>query len=106
MPLHFALDRCSPRHAHPAFAVIVAALVAVTPRAVLAQLFDVRGSKDHPMVSRYAGSVIIGYDFRKFDEFVIPLGVLRRAGGSGSRITLEPAKSQTVEGSVTRLLYV
>ena len=30
------------------------------------------------MVSRYAGSVIIGYDFRKFDEFTIPLGPLRR----------------------------
>ena len=31
------------------------------------------------MVSRYAGSIIIGYDFRKFDEFVIPLGVLKTA---------------------------
>ena len=58
------------------------------------------------MVSRYAGSIIIGYDFRKFDEFVIPLGVLRRAAGGGSRVTLEPAKSQKVEGRATRILYV
>ena len=106
MPLHFALDQSSIRHAHSAFAVIVAALVAVTPRAALAQLSDVKGSKDHPMVSRYAGSIIIGYDFRKFDEFVIPLGVLRRTAGGGTRVTLEPAKSQKVEGRATRILYV
>jgi hypothetical protein len=56
------------------------------------------------MVSRYAGSIIIGYDFRKFDEFVIPLGVLRRT--AGTRVTLEPTKSQEVEGRATRILYV
>ena len=63
------------------------------------------------MVSRYAGSVIIGYDFRKFDEFVMPLGVLRRAEGGravrgGTRASFEPAKSQRIEGRVTRILYV
>jgi OmpA-OmpF porin, OOP family len=77
----------------------------------LAQVSDVKGSKDHPLVSRYAGSVIIGYDFRKFDEFVIPLGVLKRAGdrpaaGGGSQPVFEPAKTQRVEGRVTRILYV
>src|SRR4029453_1737726 len=102
MPLHSALDQCSLRHARSTVAVIVAALVAVTPRAALAQLSDVKGSKDHPMVFRYAGSIVIGYDFRKFDEFVIPLGVLRRTGGGGPDVTHEPAKSQKVEGRVTR----
>jgi hypothetical protein len=80
MLLHSALDQRSRRHPHWTFTVIVAVLVAVPPRAALAQVSDVKGSKDHTMVSRYAGSVIIGYDFRKFDEFVIPLGALRRAG--------------------------
>jgi hypothetical protein len=102
--MHSALDQRSLRHARSPLAVIVAALVAVTPRAALAQLSDVKGSKDHPMVSRYPGSVIIGYDFRKFDEFVIPLGVLRRAD-DGGRPTLEPTRSQKVEGRVTRILY-
>jgi outer membrane protein OmpA-like peptidoglycan-associated protein len=105
MPLHSALDPCSFRHVYSTVALIAAALFVVTPRAALAQLSDVKGSKDHPMVSRYAGSVIIGYDFRKFDEFVIPLGVLRRADGGG-RPTLEPTRSQKVEGRVTRVLYV
>ena len=111
MLLCSALDHRSLRHAHWTFAVIAAVLFEVSPRAALAQLSDVKGSKDHPMVSRYEGSVIIGYDFRKFDEFVIPLGVLKRTGerpaaGGGSRATFEPAKSQRVEGRATRILYV
>ena len=52
-------------------------LATVSSTVVRAQLSDVKGSRDHPMVSRYEGSVIIGYDFRKFDEFIIPLGALQ-----------------------------
>jgi OOP family OmpA-OmpF porin len=69
-----------------------------------AQLTDAKGSKDHPMISRYAGSVIIGYDVRKFDEFVLPLGPVQKAEDLGGDVT--PTKSQPVEGRVTRLLYV
>jgi OmpA-OmpF porin, OOP family len=94
-----------------ALAAGVVILLGASPPTALAQLSDVKGSKDHPSVSRYAGSVIIGYDFRKFDEFVIPLGVLRRtagrpAAGGGTSPTFEPVKSQRVEGRVTRILYV
>jgi outer membrane protein OmpA-like peptidoglycan-associated protein len=64
---------------------------------------DVANAKDHPSISRYEGSQIIGYDFRKFDELNLPL--------SPSTITFPPGtpsvkKSQTVEGRVTRILYV
>lgn len=34
-----------------------------------AQAADVQGAKDHPLVKRFAGSEIIGYDFKRFDEF-------------------------------------
>jgi OmpA-OmpF porin, OOP family len=86
-------------------------IVALLAPAALAQLSDVKGSKDHPMVSRYAGSIIIGYDFRKFDEFVIPLGALKRTGerpaaGGGFSPTFEPVRSERVEGRATRILYV
>jgi outer membrane protein OmpA-like peptidoglycan-associated protein len=84
---------------------MVGALFMGLPRPALAQLSDVKGSKDHPMVSRYSGSVIIGYDFRKFDEFIIPLGALKRAGPA-TPPRLEPVSSRRVEGSVTRILYV
>ena len=56
------------------------------------------------MVSRYAGSVIIGYDARKFDEFDIPLGPLTRL--TREETNFAPSKTQRVEGSVTRILYV
>ena len=67
-------------------AAIAVILVAFSTSVALAQVSDVKGSKDHPMVSRYAGSIIIGYDFRKFDEFVIPLGPAQTARGGKEHI--------------------
>ena len=69
-----------------------------------AQLQDVKGSKDHPVVSRYAGSTVIGYQVRDFDEFELPLGPVQRVEGAG--IVVEPTKSQRLEGRHTRILYV
>ena len=75
------------------FAVSVAALAATV---AAAQPADVEGSKDHPLVSRYPGSVIIDYTVTEFDEFTLPLGKL-----SGEA----PAKSQHLEGKITRINY-
>jgi len=76
--MEVAMLPCSPvkrlLHSGPAAMVVILLTGALSPPAAFAQLSDVKGSKDHPMVSRYAGSVIIGYDLRKFDEFPIPLG--------------------------------
>jgi outer membrane protein OmpA-like peptidoglycan-associated protein len=66
----------------------------------VARAQDVEGGKDHPAISRYAGSILIGYDVRDYDELVIPLGTVE--------VTYPPSppkKSQTVEGRVTRLVY-
>jgi hypothetical protein len=111
MLLHSVLAQRSLGHARLIGATIVAVLCAMPPRVALAQISDVKASKDHPMVSRYAGSIIIGYDFRKFDDFVIPLGALKRTGerpaaGGGFSPTFEPTKSERVEGRATRILYV
>jgi OOP family OmpA-OmpF porin len=86
-----------------AFTRLVMAMIAIglAPEA-FAQLADVKNSKDHPMVSRYAGSIIIGYDLRRFDEFVIPLGVLKKVDGGPAA----PSKTERVEGKATRILYV
>ena len=91
------------RSARRAVGGVIAIFVFGVAAPARAQLSDVKGSSDHPMVSRYAGSVIIGYDLRKFDEFVIPLGVLKRTGNPP---TFAPARNQRVEGKVTRILYV
>ena len=68
-----------------------------------AQPTDVKGSKDHPMISRYAGSGIIGHEFRKFDEFMLPLGPTKFQVQPPAYIL---SKSEKLEGRITRILYV
>lgn len=62
---------------------------------------DTKGGKDHPAISRYAGSALIGYRYQKFGELVIPLGPVK-AVGAGGKATREFRAS----GETTRLLYV
>jgi OmpA-OmpF porin, OOP family len=69
-----------------------------------AQLADVKGSKDPSMLKRYEGSIIIGYDFRKFDEFEVLLAPVQAREPHHAN-KLSPTKSQRVEGQVTRILY-
>lgn len=62
---------------------------------------DVEGSKDHPLVGRFAGAVIAVYDPKDFDEYLLPLGKLMV---KDSRY--QWTKSQKLEGKVTRITYV
>ncbi len=57
---------------------------------------DLEGSKDHPLISRYPGSVIYRYDAKEFDEYVLPLGKLQGQ---------DFQKSRKVEGKTTRIAY-
>jgi outer membrane protein OmpA-like peptidoglycan-associated protein len=103
--------RRSPMPTHPtrrvtltllhASTVITLAVTLLLPRPGSAQTQDLPESQDHATVSRYAGSIIIGYDFRKFDDYVLPLGPVF---GSGSLYTAK--KSQKLEGRLTRILYL
>ena len=85
--------------------LLVLAFVLSVPHEARAQLHDMTGSQDHPMISRYAGSIILAHDAREFDEFVLPLGPIERLDAPGA-IQVEPTRSQRVEGKVTRILYV
>jgi len=58
---------------------------------------DVEGSRDHPLISRYPGSIISGYDVKEFNEYVLPLGKLDKDG----KLT----KSQKLEGKVYQIKY-
>lgn len=66
--------------------------------ALHAQDKDVEGSEDHPMFTRVPGSTIIKYDFKEFDEAVLPLS---------KYLTLKRAftKTKRVEGAVYRIGY-
>jgi OOP family OmpA-OmpF porin len=104
LPRRFSLEVSMPqRRSHPLRQTIIAlALFALFPlSSPLAQSGDAKGSKDNPLIKRYEGSTIIGYDARKFDEFDLVLGPLRR----DEKRDLTPTKRQRVEGQVTRILY-
>ena len=62
-----------------------------------AQDEDIRGSKDHSLISRFSGSVIIHYEVKKFDKYILPLGKLDKER--------KLSKSQRLEGKITRIQY-
>lgn len=72
-------------------------LVVLNTPFVLAQ--DVEGSKDHPMIKRYPGSVITNYVQKDFDEYLLVLGNMGR--------DFKEAKTKTkpLEGKLTRITY-
>jgi OmpA-OmpF porin, OOP family len=72
---------------------------------VFAQLTDVKGSKDPSGIKRYEGSIIIGYDFRKFDGVDVLIGPVKQ-GPRGDLNNLTASKSEHVEGQAVRILYV
>ena len=76
----------------------VSLLVCLSPLVSAAQKADVPGSKDHSLISRYPGSVITEYTAKEYDEFLLPLGKLDSGTGKF-------AKSQHLEGKVTRIYY-
>ena len=51
-------------------------LAALMPAGALAQVADAPGTRDHPMIKRYEGSWILGYQQREYTEFTIPTGPL------------------------------
>jgi outer membrane protein OmpA-like peptidoglycan-associated protein len=69
---------------------------ALTAAICSAQPKDLPNSKDHPLVTRYPGSVIDVYSVVAFDEFNLPLGKLQ-----GQKFD----KSQHLEGKITRIGY-
>lgn len=61
---------------------------------------DVAGSSDHPVVSRFAGSAIVGYMQKDYGEATLPLA--RHDASKASHF----ASSENVEGRITRIAYV
>jgi len=85
-------------------ATMMRRVFAVTATAALAGVVfaqDAPNTTDHPVVSRYAGSVIDGYEVSTFNAFALPLGpVSRNAAGN-----MVPETTKALEGKITRILY-
>jgi OOP family OmpA-OmpF porin len=85
--------------------VVAATLFLALPLRLSAQLTDVEGSRDSPVLKRYEGAAIIGYESREFGDIEVLLGPVKSAG-AGKRNVLSPTESRRIEGRTTRLLYV
>ncbi|TWB10485.1 uncharacterized protein DUF4892 [Nitrospirillum amazonense] len=76
-------------------AVLAVALPLLAATPVLAA-GDVPGSKDHPLVSRFAGATITAYEHKDFDEAFLPDRPVKDA---------DKAEGLHLEGKITRVWY-
>jgi outer membrane protein OmpA-like peptidoglycan-associated protein len=85
----------------PLVLVLALALPLLAASTLAAELppHDVSGSHDHPVVSRFAGSVIVGYAQKDYGSATLPLG--RYDADQPTRL----ARSEPVEGKLTRIAY-
>lgn len=79
--------------------MVLMACVATPSRAAVPSAADVPGSHDHPVVSRFAGSTIVGYQQVAYDQASLPLGPY-----DGDKHGF--GKSETLAGRITRIAYV
>ena len=77
---------------------MLSALFVMTP----AFAADVKGSKDHPLVSRYEGAEIMFYKADAFNEY--PLFINQITSNKG--IEGQPDSVKWLEGGLTKLLYI
>jgi len=70
---------------------------------------DRKGTKDSPLLKRYEGAFIVGYEQKRFAEFTLPLSALQEAEGKrdpkNNRLH-EPKNRKALEGAYTRLVYI
>lgn len=59
---------------------------------------DIKGSKDHPVVSRFTGSWIRYYEYNKFNQYNLRVSAIKKGSEAA-------AKKQPLEGAVTRIVY-
>ena len=62
---------------------------------------DLKGSKDSPLLPRYEGSSIVTYSQKEYDSLLVPLG---KTVYQDEKYKF--TKSETVEGRVTRIMYL
>lgn len=67
----------------------------MAPFAIDAAEQDLAGSTDHPLIGRYEGSWIGGYDFSEFDEYSVVTGKCEKPDEN----------ALTVEGKITTIAY-
>lgn len=91
---------------HPrsfAIAIVLATFVAVPgARAGMAPQDTVKDASDHPLLSRFEGARMVGYNRKEFDAARLPAG--KRARSENGKAVFE--KTLALEGRYTRIAYI
>ena len=70
---------------------------------------DEDGSRDHPLLKRYEGSLIVNYETKAYDELTVPLSTLKASederDGTNNRVVRADNALQ-LEGAYARLVYI
>ena len=75
------------------FILFIGTLLAVFPAVLLAK--DAPGSKDHPLLSRYKGAEIKGYNEIDYDEYALGIAPVIKS----------QLKTKLIEGKITTIVY-
>lgn len=99
-PHRFSLAPLRARWKRRIAAGLLSAWVGLSPAVAQSLGADVAGGSDHPLISRFAGSQLIGYKQDSFDQgrFYLP--------GKDPKKELDQNKPVTAEGQLTRLIYI
>jgi len=65
---------------------------------------DLPNSKDHPLLKRFSGSEIVGYDVKRFDDYSLQTSTFKRYDLDGKRREFVKPPLM-LEGGVTRIWY-
>lgn len=93
-----------------AVALTVTALTATVLANATIPTADKKGSRDHPLLKRYQGSLIVAYEQQGFAEFTLPTSPLvpspdNKQTRQNNTVHL-PKTKKDLEGAYTRLVYL
>jgi len=79
---------------------LLAALLPLISQFAIAQQSEPAGAADHPLLERFAGSVVVEYEEERDVNYRLVLGNMRRAAGS-----VIAENSERFKGDLTRITY-
>ena len=83
--------------------LVLTCLVGATPLAYakMPTADTIEGAQDHPLLTRFENSKLVGYDVKEFDEIALPAGKIILDKENKQQFE----KSVSVEGKITRIAY-